>query len=124
MDGYRYTQLLRTSTHIYIYLPSSSRARTRASLSVVKPNKRNLYFLGYLELQAGRTKKRVMIGFIKRMYYRYTLCTGVTMLMNTESFILHSSILLGMVLFFRYFVMFFSQIVNALFITKAEVAAQ
>jgi hypothetical protein len=55
-----------------------------------------------------------MISYIKEMYYRYTLCTGVTMLMPAESVILHGSILLGVVLFFRYFGMFFSQIVTLL----------
>lgn len=47
---------------------------------------------------------------VRRSYYRYTVMTGVYMLGSTETWILHSAMLLGFVLLVLYTSAFFKQL--------------
>lgn len=48
----------------------------------------------------------------RRAYYRYTLMTGVYMLGSTETWILHSAMMLGFILLVLYTSAFFKQLIG------------
>lgn len=48
-----------------------------------------------------------MIAFVKKLYYRYTLMTGIYMLGSGESFLLHIAGLFFFVVFVRYILLDF-----------------